>query len=180
MPFAITLRLDTAAASLVEAMWQTIASRGVSDDALRPGYAPHLTIAVFPDSADQGRLTAVARSGAARWRALPITFGSLGVFPCALATIFLATIFLAPVVTPALLALHTDVLDSLAGEAVDPHYRSNHWVPHVTLASDLIDPAAAIAALGPPRLPIDGVLNTVEVVRFRPVQILASHRLVDA
>jgi hypothetical protein len=53
-------------------------------------------------------------------------------------------------------------------------------VPHVTLASDLIDPGAAIAALGPPLLPIDGVLNTIEVVRFRPVQILASHRLVEA
>jgi 2'-5' RNA ligase len=175
MPFAITLRLDAEAASLVEAMWQTIASRGVSDDALRPGYAPHLTLAVFPDSADQGRLTAVARSGAARWRALPITFASLGVFPGTPATIFLA-----PVVTPALLALHAEVLDSLAGEPVDPYYRSGHWVPHVTLASDLIDPAAVVAALDPPRLPIDGVLSAVEVVRFRPVQILASHRLVEA
>jgi 2'-5' RNA ligase len=175
MPFAITLRLDPETASFVEAMWQTIASRGVGDDALRPGYAPHLTLAVFPDSADQGRLMGVARSGAARWRALPITFASLGVFPGTPATIFLA-----PVVTPALLALHTDVLDPLAGEPVDPYYRSGHWVPHVTLASDLIDPGAAIAALGSPLLPIDGVLNTIEVVRFRPVQILASHRLVEA
>lgn len=172
MPYAITLVLDAEAASSVVAMWETLASRGLSDDALRLGYPPHLTLAVFPDNADLTRLLAAVRDGAARWRELPIALTSLGLFPG-----MPAAMFLAPVVTPELLALHTGFLTSLPGEMVDPHYQIGHWVPHVTLAEDLTDPAAAISVLAPQRFPMAAMLDTVELVRFRPVQVLASHRL---
>ena len=175
MPYAITLRLDAEAASFIEALWRALASRGISDEALRLGYPPHLTLAVYPDSADRGRLIAAARGVATHWRALPITLASLGVFPGTPATLFLA-----PVVTPALLALHAELLSSLVGELVDAHYQLGHWVPHVTLASDLANPATAIAALDPAGFPIVGVLDTMEAVRFRPVQVLESRRLADA
>jgi hypothetical protein len=48
------------------------------------------------------------------------------------------------------------------------------------LASDLTDPAGAVAALASRRLPILAVLDTLDVVRFRPVQVLRSHRLAEA
>ena len=38
MAYAITLRLDATAAVLIEAMWQTLASRGVSREALDLGW----------------------------------------------------------------------------------------------------------------------------------------------
>jgi hypothetical protein len=50
-------------------------------------------------------------------------------------------------------------------------------MPHVTLAADLTDPAGALAALGPLSLPVSAVLDTLEVVRFGPPRVLASHRL---
>ena len=172
MSYAITLGLDANAASRVVAMWQTLAARGVADDAIALGYPPHLTLSVFPDTADSTSLLAAARTYSERRRPLTITLASLGLFPGTPAGIFLA-----PVATEALATHHRALLTSLAGETVDPHYRPANWVPHVTLARDASDPAAAVAALHPLNLPIAAVLGTIEVVRFRPVQVLASHRL---
>jgi 2'-5' RNA ligase len=175
MPYAITLGLDTEAAALVVAMWESFAARGVSDDALRLGYPPHVTLAVFPDGADLGRLLAAARECAARWRGLPVALGSLGLFPGTPAVFFLA-----PVVTPSLLARHAELLALLTGEPIDPHYQIGRWVPHITLAGGLTDTAAAVTVLGPLELPLDALLERVDVVRFRPVRVLASIGLSNA
>ena len=91
-----------------------------------------------------------------------------------------ATLFLAPVVTSRLLGFHSEVLGCLGDEIVDPHYRSDHWVPHVTLGSDLTDPGAGVTALATSRLPVIAVLKTLEVMHFRPVEILASHLLLQS
>jgi 2'-5' RNA ligase len=175
MAYAITLRLDATTAATVEAMWQALASRQLSDEALSSGYKPHLTLAVFADSGNAERLLAAARACAEHWPELPTTFASLGWFPGRPSTLFLA-----PIVTPALLERHTALLALLAEEPIDPHYQCSQFVPHVTLASDLADPAAAIAALDPLPLPIRAVLDRLDVVRFRPVELLESHRLANS
>ncbi len=172
MAYAITLRLDATAAVLIEAMWQTLASCGVSREALDLGYPPHITLTVFDADAKAERLLAAARDFATHWREVPATFASLGLFQGTPATLFLA-----PIATPGLLERHSALLTSLAGEPVDPHYRRGQFVPHVTLASDVTNPAAAIAALNRLALPITAVLNRLDVVRFRPVEVLASHTL---
>jgi 2'-5' RNA ligase len=174
MGYAITLRLDAAAARVVEAMWRALASRGVSDEALQLHYPPHLTLAVLADSADPERLLAAARQCAVQWPQLPVTFASLGLFPAAPSTMFLA-----PVVTTELLERQAALLTSLTGEPVDPYYHVGRYVPHVTLAGDLVDAAAAVAALAPLPLPITATLNQLDVVRFRPVEVLESHGLAN-
>jgi hypothetical protein len=88
-----------------------------------------------------------------------------------------STLFLAPVVTSALLERHAALLTSLVGEPTDPHYECCRFVPHVTPASHLADPAMAVAALNPLPLPITAVLDRLDVVRFRPVEVLESHIL---
>jgi 2'-5' RNA ligase len=172
MPYAITLRLDEESAALVVAMWRALASAGLSNEALQLGYPPHITLAVCPDAADPGLLIQAARQCASRWRPETVTIASLGVFPGQPATLFLA-----PVPTRALLERHAELLALLATATVDPHYRAGCWVPHVTLADDLTDPAAALAAPGATRLPIVATLETIELVRFRPITVLASHNL---
>lgn len=171
MPYAVTLRLDAEAARNVVAMWRVLATQGISSDSIQLGFSPHLTLAVFADDANPSRLIAAARDIMTRPR-LPITLVSLGLFPGTQSTLFLA-----PVVTPALLAMHAAILASADGEPIGLHYQAGHWVPHVTLAKDLTQPAAAMAALDPLPLPFDGVLDKTEVVRFRPVEVLASHDL---
>jgi 2'-5' RNA ligase len=172
MGYAITLRLDANATVMVEAMWQALASQGVSDESLRLGYPPHLTLAVFADSANPERLLAAARDHAAHWPAMLSTFAALGLFPGTPSTLFLA-----PIVTPTLLERHATLLTSLTGEPIDLHYQCGQFVPHVTLADDLTDPAAAVAALNRSPLPIRAVLDRLDVVRFRPVEVLESQIL---
>ena len=172
MAYAITLRLDGMASVMVEAMWRALASHELSDEASSPGYSPHLTLAVFADGVRPERLLTAAREWAAQWPAMPTTFASLGLFPGPPSTLFLA-----PIVTPELLQRHAALLTFLTGEPIDPHYRCGQFVPHVTLASDLADPAAAVAALNPLPLPIQAVLDRLDVVRFRPVEIMESHIL---
>ena len=60
MAYAITLRLDASAAPLVVSMWNELAARGVSDDAMQLGYPPHLTLAVLPDHTNPDRLLTAA------------------------------------------------------------------------------------------------------------------------
>ncbi len=175
MPYAVTLRLDADAAGAVAGMWAALAAAGVSDDAIRLGYPAHVTLAVLPDGAREGRLLAAAARLAGVWRPLRVDLAALGLFPGTPAVLFLA-----PVPSPDLLARHAALLDALAGEPVHAHYGAGAWLPHVTLAGDLADPAAALAALAPVPLPIAAVLDTLEVVRFRPPHVLASHPLTPA
>ena len=172
MPYAITLALDDAAASVVVSMWRSLAAHGVSDDALMLGYPPHLTLAVFADEARLTRLLAATRDAAARWPAEPFVLTSLGMFPGSPAVLFLA-----PVVTATLLARHAALSASLAGQPADPRYAPGVWVPNVTLARDVADPAKAVAAIDLSPLPFDAVPVAMELVRFRPVAVLARHDL---
>ena len=65
------------------------------------------------------------------------------------------------------------------GYAITLRLDAAAFAPHVTLASDLADPAAAVAALGLSPLPFTTMLVRLDVVRFRPVEILESHSLAD-
>ena len=174
MPYALTLRLDPEAGSRVVAIQQALAARGLSD-ASRLEYPPHVTLAVVSDDADLARLLAAAQNLATRWPRLTTTLASMGIFPGTPAILFLA-----PVVTAGLLERHAELLASLAGERIDPHYETGNWVPHVTLAGDVTDVPAAVAVVGTLGWPIPAMLDAVEVVRFPPPGILARHVLTDA
>ncbi len=50
-------------------------------------------------------------------------------------------------------------------------------MPHVTLSAPLQAPEAALAALLPMWTPVEGHLVGIDLVRFRPVDVLRSHRL---
>jgi hypothetical protein len=81
MPYAVTLRLDPAAAARVERIWHALADLIGEDDALRLGYPPHLTLAVLPDTAPAPSVEAAVLRMAAAWDALPVTLTGLAVFP---------------------------------------------------------------------------------------------------
>lgn len=174
MPYAITLCL--AAAEPVGAMWRALAEAGLHDDALALGYPPHLTLSIQPDTVDPGRLRDAVADCAATWPAELLRFSGFGVFVAPEPVLFLA-----PVVTAVLLARHAALAAALADLPGDPHYRPGAWVPHVTLAKgglageqgwmgralDCLAPFwPAVAAAGPDR---------VELVKFRPASVLASH-----
>jgi 2'-5' RNA ligase len=175
MPFAITMPLDAQSAPRVVALWRHLADAGCGDGMLRLGYTPHVTLAICPDDTPEPTLRAALTQIARTCAATSLTLASLGTF-----TGPPATLFLAPVVTAELLALHATTLATLAAVEVSPHYRSGCWVPHVTLAEELPAPGTAIAALAEIGLPIPACVERVELVRFRPVRVLAALELSDA
>jgi 2'-5' RNA ligase len=163
MPYAVTLRLDADAAAHVRRLVAVLAA----DDLLH--YAPHVTLAVYPDDSNIDRLRHTVETLVAQWRALPVGFAGLGLFPGAASVLWVA-----PVVTAELLRLHAALLAALP--TAHPHYAPGTWVPHVTLVQQLADDrtAAAMAALVTVWQPFSGALDRVDFVQFMPVEVLAS------
>ena len=106
------------------------------------------------------------------WEALPITLSGFGIFPEPSAILWAA-----PVVTPVLLGRHAEIEIALPELQAHPYYRPNAWVPHITLSGALRDPGRALAAVLPIWRPLTGLLDRVDLVRFRPVDVLQSYVL---
>lgn len=174
MPYALTLRLDEHAAARVARLWRAIAAQVGDDGALRLGYGPHITLAVLPDGIDAAAVAAAGFAAARGWDALPVTLAGLGVFPGEPAVVWAA-----PVATEALLARQCALHAALAGFPVHAHYQPGAWVPHVTLSKDGAAPADRVIAAASAAWdgPISGLLDRLELVRFRPVEILRSAAL---
>ncbi len=135
------------------------------------GYGAHITLAVYDEMDGRAGQEAIA-SLIEDTAAIPLRCAGFGIFPgppCCL--------WLVPVVTPRLADLQAGLIAALP--TGHPHY-SDGWIPHLTLADDLPDTAAAAAAvrlLGPAALPISGTLHRIDIVRFRPVEIVWSTAL---
>jgi 2'-5' RNA ligase len=124
--------------------------------------------------ADEALASAALAALEALTGAAPVRVGlcALGLFPGPPGVLFLA-----PAPTPALLDIHAALIASLPAAGLHPHYRAGAWMPHVTLAEGVGDPAAAVRALDRAALPLAAVLDRLEVVRFRPVTVLARRPL---
>jgi 2'-5' RNA ligase len=173
MPLAVTLRLDDKTAVPVERMWRALAEQTGDDDALQLGYAPHLTLAVLPGANEIAEIEKASFELADNWDALPFTLAGFGIFPARSPAIWIA-----PVATEPLLARHEALCAALAPNPIDPHYRPGAWVPHITLSQGVrrVGPAVE-AALSFWSGPIRGWADKVDLVRFRPVEILRSKTL---
>jgi 2'-5' RNA ligase len=172
MPFAITLCFDSVSAQTVAAMWRTLSEQGIDADRERLGYAPHVTLAIHPDDTPVARLETATETLARDSHALPVTPSGIGVFPGPTSIVFAV-----PVVTAELLRRHAALHAALSGSRPHAHYEPSHWMPHVTLSGALTDPARALSALVSSWRPIIGMLDRLELVRFRPVEIIRSHAL---
>ena len=168
MPFAITLGLDDFSAASVAAVARPFLERGWGPPA--SAYPPHVTMAVYAEDAPADRVGEAVEMLASQWEKLPIVLASLGIFrgpP--------AVLFLAPVVTAALLARREAVRAALPELPDHPHFRPEAWVPHVTLATGGRESDPAFVDL--PALPVGALLDRLEIVRFPPAVVLASRRL---
>lgn len=171
MPLAVTLRLDEQCGAEVETMRRALAATG-ADTSIERDYAPHITLGIFKDDAPEERLRAAVRAAAESRTPITVTLASLGLFPTAPAVLFLA-----PVVEAALLELHAAMHDATGDLPCHDHYRRGAWVPHVTLDQDVRDAAAALAALDLSRMPITATAGALDLVRFKPVRVLATYIL---
>lgn len=155
MPYAIALCLDDPAP--VQALLDRLG--GLADAVRALGYRPHVTLGLYDDGADEA---ALHRTLARLAGPIDLEIAALGIFPP-------GVLYAAPCPTPALLALHARCASP------HPHFRPGGWMPHITLAASAGAEGAAMLAAD--WAPFRALCSTVELVRFPPVDVLASRRL---
>lgn len=174
MPYAITLLLDERAASKVSAMYKALSDRNISHDQIKLGYPPHLTLAVLDDAADARELTGIISSVAKAWLTSQVNFAGFGLFPAAPSVLWLC-----PVTTSELLARQASLCAALPSTFLKDHYLPGRWVPHVTLAKDVSQPSAALAAVESLELPSVTTFMEIQFIHFRPPNVIWHKALSD-
>ena len=170
MPLAIVLRVDAATAGFIDAMTYNLPDRPDYDP--RRSYPPHIRLAVFDDAMDAGDVDAALATATGRWQAMPITLVGIGVFPSDPAVVWLA-----PMPTAELLALHATLRRTLADFAYHPHYEIGGWMPHVVMARTKLL-ADAVEVLATTWMePIVGWLDCLDLVRLDPIEVLSRRPL---
>lgn len=161
MPTALTFAFDATTRQRIEALWARLDAAGIGDPSLRAGHPPHLTLAVV-----DGEVTEVDVAPS-----VPLlTLTHLGFFPAPAPVLFLA-----PTVTFELLEAQALAVTGLCGSPLQPHFAPGDWVPHVTLAQGFADASRAMAALGPVDLPMEAIVEAVELVAFPPARVVARY-----
>ncbi len=172
MPYTVQLDLDAGTNAALEALAHFLGRVPGIETVRDIGDVHHLSLAIY-DTLDEESFAAGLERFAATMHAVPIMFAGLGVF-----TRPSGVLYVAPVVTDALLALHRGFHEAAANWSGEcwQHYRPSQWVPHVTLAmekeSDGNGLEQALAIVRRHWRPGSARLDAVRLVRFRPVETL--------
>lgn len=179
MGFAIELYFDEESDKRVRQLWQALAEGGITSRMVDIEARPHISLAVL----EKGRPSTIEQGIADFARHIEpfsLQLSSVGSFPTAEGVVFLA-----PVVTGSLLAVHDQFHDWLlkAGLVSLDYYLPGNWVPHCTVAINLdqaqIGPTAAFCQQ------FAGVygrvhIESVGLVSFPPIVPLATFPLSKA
>ena len=178
MPYAVELRFDQDLTRRVRALWRALDEIGAGSFGPGGEPVPHISLAVYDDEdeVDEAAARRLVEQLAARSAPTEIAFSSFGVFATEENVLFLA-----PVVTPALLDLHGRyhaLADPLAATC-RPYYVPGRWVPHCTL-SMLGSMARVLRGLGhlaAAWTPLRGDIRSVALIRVPPLVTIAEHPL---
>ncbi|MEW6185231.1 MAG: 2'-5' RNA ligase family protein [Thermodesulfobacteriota bacterium] len=142
---------------------------------LKIGASPHIALALF-DEVDITLLCDIVSAFVQGVKPIKLRFGSIGIFPGNENTLFLA-----PVVTRELLALHHTLHKRLGENNLQgsPLYHPGSWVPHLTITmeepwDECIKNLELIRSL---ELFDDYLFNRMDIVEFRPVKKIAEFKL---
>ena len=142
---------------------------------LKIGSSPHIALALF-DDVDIALLCDIVSTFIQEVKPINLHFGSIGIFPGNENTLFLA-----PVVTSELLALHHTLHKRLGENNLQgsPLYQPGSWVPHLTITmeepwDECIKNLELIRGLD---LLGDYLFNRMVIVEFRPVIKIAEFKL---
>lgn len=164
--FVLELFFDTETERAVQALWDEVDALPGWTPPARDGARPHISVC----SCASLRVDAFAMTlgeVTAQTPPMGVDFASVAVFPSAEGVVFLA-----PVVTVDLLALHSRLIGALreCGASIPDLYTPGHWVPHCTLALglplSLLSEAVAVALREP--MPLVGSIEHVGLVEVSP------------
>ncbi|MEZ4734679.1 MAG: 2'-5' RNA ligase family protein [Caldilineaceae bacterium] len=175
MGFAVELHIDAVNAAPIMTLSDAIYAQCGGENLTGIGAQPHLSLTVFPEL-EPARLEGVLAAFAAATPPVPVTLAAVGVFPTAQGVVYLA-----PVVTPDLLAVHRRFHDLLAPLAIpsNAYYLPGNWMPHCTVGFEL--PAdkigQAVTLCQQADLFRSVTLITVRLIAFRPVRPIFTYEL---
>ena len=167
MPYAITLLLDNQSAEKIYAMYKVLSDLKISHDQINLGYPPHLTLATLDDKADVQEIVDNVSYIAGDWRSCSVNLVGFGLFPG-----MPSTLWVCPAMTAELFQRHAALCAVLPASLLKDYYRPNRWIPHVTLAKDLAKSSAALIAVQDLGLPIKATFVEINLVQFRPPNVL--------
>jgi 2'-5' RNA ligase len=168
MPFTVQLDLDSAANAALDGLAERLETLTGLATIRRLGDVHHLSLSVS-DAIDRDGLDAGLARFAAENRPLDIHLGPVGIF-----TGETSVLYIAPVVSEDLLALHRRFHAAFTDLDGWAHYHPSHWVPHVTLAMEVTPDAlaAAVALVRAHWVPMAARLDALRLIRFHPVETL--------
>lgn len=172
----IHLTFHTPSQAEIRKVQQGLKGAGLSHPAtLEQDMTPHLTLAGF-DEFDRSELVEALTDELDEALSFFMTFASLGAF-----TGENSILFLAPIVTKALLTLHERVHRVVIAHVgnSDARYAPGVWIPHCTLALGLSVPqlAEGIRQLSELKLPLQTRVTQVQLVAYPSLNVLATWSL---
>lgn len=178
MGFAVELHIDEINAAPIVALSDAIYAQCGGENLTGIGAHPHISLTVFAQL-EPAPMAALLAEFAAATPPLPVTFAAVGVFPTTQGVVYLA-----PVVTPQLLAIHAHfhhLLSQLA-TASNAYYLPGSWIPHCTVGFELpaekVGTAVTLCQQAPVFQPV--TLTTVRLIEFRPVRSIFTYQLQGA
>jgi 2'-5' RNA ligase len=168
VPFSVELYFDPAGEARVRRLWSALAEAGVCSLMPDLGARPHLSVAVYA-SIDAPALEGAIDDFAQVHEGFDLALATTGSFPGTENVVYVA-----PVVTPALLSIHAAYHAQVAALGLEcgAYYRPGHWVPHCTVAMGIdaralergLSLARTSDVFGPTRIVGMGLIE------FRPVR----------
>lgn len=176
MGYAVELFYDDEAEKAVREIWDGLGAALGKPSLSALGARPHVSLAVYNDDLDTAGFSERLREFAQSIDPFEFCLRSLSAF-----TRQDGVVFLAPVVTRRLLVVHGRFHEEFSQyeNSVMAHYRPGNWVPHCTVAIDLVA-AEVKEAVGYCRAafqPVSGQFREIGLVEFRPVKELFTCRL---
>jgi 2'-5' RNA ligase len=173
MAFAICLKSANATAGPIRALWEEVAHLESRPSMAALDYPPHLTLAVY-DDIPPDRLRAVLSEAFAGTSPLNLTFTRLRAFDGVPLVLWAD-----PSPSAALAGAHARVHARIDPRLCHPHYRPGAWVPHCTLASQIMPEhqAEAAAFAGRSIWAIEVVFDVADCVSFPPVVVIDERPL---
>lgn len=175
MGFAIELHVDETNAAPISALSDAIYAQCGGASLTGMGGHPHLSLTIFAQL-DPAPVEALLAEFAATTPPIPVTFSAVGVFPTSQGVVYLA-----PVVTAELLALHARFHARFATLATpsNAYYLPGHWMPHCTVGFELpADKIGQAVTLCQQANVFQAVtLTTIRLIEFRPVRPIFTYHL---
>ena len=173
MPFAITLKAANDTAGPIRALWEEVANLESRPSMAALDYPPHLTLAIYEDVSPD-LLKAAFMGAFAETYQLRLTFIRLSVFEGVPLVLWAE-----PSPSASLASAHSRVHARIDPTLCHPHYRPGAWVPHCTLASQILPENRAKAAefAASPIQAFEVVFDVADCVSFPPVVVIDERPL---